>query len=452
VENFTRALDGLADWSKTHPGRLAKAVGSSQPFHLAYRPENILAPLSRYGDLICASIADPRQHRPVFADPAPGRPVRMVIISAHMRRHSVWDMILRGIVAHIDRQKFEIFLYHTQAPSDDETTWARTRAERFVQGPRSMRAWLDDIARDRPDVIFYPELGMDPVSCVLAAQRLAPLQIASWGHPVTTGLPTIDLFFSGELLEADDADSHYRERLVRLPGTGVCTESPELDAIPWSGPASRSDDIVRFALCQAPFKFDPADDVLLARIAKASGACQFWLASSERINWPIERLKQRLGNALRAEGLDPDAILRVIPRLPRRQFFSFLDQMDVYLDCPAFSGYTTAWQAIHRGLPIVTLEGPLMRQRLAAGLLRQIGVTEGIASTKEHYIGTAIAWGQESRRSDRWQARRLAIRQAAPKADGNQAAVRALEAAVIDALQGKRHDRPEPIPVGMSRG
>ena len=74
--------------------------------------------------------------------------------------------------------------------------------------------------------MFYPEVGMDPATCALAALRLAPLQIASWGHPVTTGLPTIDLFVSGELLEGPGAERHYHEKLIRLPGTGFAQSWP----------------------------------------------------------------------------------------------------------------------------------------------------------------------------------------------------------------------------------
>jgi len=36
---------------------------------------------------------------------------------------------------------------------------------------------------------------MDALTCKLAAVRLAPLQVTSWGHPVTTGLPEIDCFY-----------------------------------------------------------------------------------------------------------------------------------------------------------------------------------------------------------------------------------------------------------------
>jgi predicted O-linked N-acetylglucosamine transferase (SPINDLY family) len=124
-----------------------------------------------------------------------------------------------------------------------------------------------------------------------------------------------------------------------------------------------------------------------------------------------------------------------MPWLPHDQFADFLDEMDIYLDCPAFSGYTTAWQAIHRGLAVVTWEGDFLRQRLAAGLLRQIGKTDGIAVSREQYVQIAVRWAQDCRRSDLWAARREEMRRASPRADGNRAAVRSFEQALIDAVR-----------------
>jgi protein O-GlcNAc transferase len=435
IEKFARSLDGLAAWSHENAGKLGKAVGSNQPFYLAYRSANVSALLRRYGDLICAAAAahwQPGYHQGAIAPPRRDR-IRIVVVSGQVRQHPVWDVILRGLIAHMDRRRFEIFLYHTGSISDIETQWARTHVDHFVQGPKSTQGWLDAVVQDRPDVLFYPELGMDPATCALAALRLAPLQVAGWGHPVTTGLPSMDVFVSGELLEGPEADEHYRERLVRLPGTGVCTEMEAVQTQPWDGPPPDGN-IVRFALCQQPTKFDPADDVVLTGIAKAAGPCEFWLASPARHHWAAARLRDRLAAAFRAEGLDPDAYLRVTPWLPRNQFVGFLDAMDVYLDCPAFSGYTTAWQAIHRGLPIITLEGEFLRQRLAAGLLRQIGVTDGIASSRERYVQIAALWAHECRRPGEWAARREAIRRSAPRADGNRLAVSAFEQCLIDAV------------------
>lgn len=436
ADNFSHALDELTAWDHAHPRRLGTTVGSHQPFYLAYRPVELGELLARYGDLLSAAAAAHWRRRPVGRR-APGARLRLVIVSGQVRRHPVWDVILRGIVAHLDRRRFEIFLYHTGTLQDSETNWARSRVDRFVQGPKPIQGWLAEIDDDQPDILLYPEVGMDPAACMLAALRLAPVQAASWGHPITTGLPNIDIYLSGELIEGPQAELHYREKLVRLPGTGVCTESYGLRAEPWVGETQRPD-VVRFAVCQQPIKFDPADDILLTRIAKEVGACEFWFASPVKLNWATVRLQNRLAGVFRGAGLDPNAHLRTVPWLRREQFLGFLDKMDVFLDCPAFSGYTTAWQAIHRGTPVVTLEGVFLRQRLAAGLLRQIGITEGIVTSRDAYVETAVHFAQRCRRSGSRTRRRKSMSGAAAKADGNLAAVRALEQSLTEALEKEK--------------
>jgi protein O-GlcNAc transferase len=438
TEKFARSLDDLEAWSRANPEELGASVGRNQPFFLAYRPADVTGLLARYGDVVCAAAQAHRQpvrhgHRAIDS---PRERVRVAVVSGQVRQHPVWEIILRGIIAHTDRRKFQIFLYHTGAIVDEETNWARAQVERFVAGPKPIGAWLEEVKQDRPDVLLYPEVGMDPATCALAALRLAPLQVASWGHPVTTGLPSMDLFLSGELLEGPQAERHYREKLVRLPGTGVCTQSTAVQPQPWGGPG-RPKNVLRFALCQQPIKFDPADDVLFPRIAKAVGPCEFWLASPQRHHWATTRLQERLAAAFRAEGLDPNAYLRVMPWLRRNKFLAFLDDMDVYLDCPGFSGYTTAWQAVHCGVPIVTMEGEFLRQRLAAGLLRQTGMPDGIASSRDEYINLVVQYAQESRQLEHRAARREAVRGVAYKADGNRPAIHAFEQTLIEALNAR---------------
>jgi protein O-GlcNAc transferase len=437
-EAFGRSLEELSSWDSAHPGQLGRCAGVNQPFYLAYRPQDVTGLLRRYGDVVGNAAARYWQptsaHRLPSIDERPARDrIRLGVVSGQVRRHPVWDVILRGIIENIDRARFEVVLFHTGALVDEETAWARTHVDVFVQGPRSLTGWLEEISSARPDVLFYPEVGMDPITGALATLRLAPLQMAGWGHPVTTGLPSIDVYLSGELLEGEGAPGHYREKLVCLPGTGVSMESMPLEATHWKGP-EREREVVRFALPQQPTKFDPSDDALIARIAKAVGPSEFWLVSPPKLNWATAKLRERLAAAFRSEGLDPDDFLRVTPWMPQAVFAGFLDDMDILLDCAAFSGYTTAWAAVHRGLPIVTLEGEFLRQRLAAGLLRQIGLTEGIATSREQYMDIAASWGHRVRDRDGWAARRQETHRAAAKAGGNRAAIRAFEEALIAAL------------------
>jgi protein O-GlcNAc transferase len=89
-------------------------------------------------------------------------------------------------------------------------------------------------------------------------------------------------------------------------------------------------------------------------------------------------------------------------------------------------------------MPLVTLEGDFLRQRLAAGLLRQIGVIDGIVSSREAYVETAVRFAQRCRAPKaraRW---RESMSAAAAKADGNLAAVRSIERALIAAVEAQR--------------
>jgi predicted O-linked N-acetylglucosamine transferase (SPINDLY family) len=127
----------------------------------------------------------------------------------------------------------------------------------------------------------------------------------------------------------------------------------------------------------------------------------------------------------------------IIPWQSVEKFQTLLDLCDVYLDCPSFSGYTTAWQAAHRGIPIVTLEGEFMRQRLAAGLLRKIGITDTIAQSRDEYVQLAAKLAEECHNPVLRNARRQRLKNAAPKADNDTSVVRVFEQTVLEAVAKK---------------
>ncbi|MCM8614070.1 tetratricopeptide repeat protein [Accumulibacter sp.] len=437
---FAASLDELADWlhaSKRPPLSAADLASTQQAFFLAYRTGNHVGLLSRYADLVGEFLGPQRRPQP------PPRPrVRLLIVSHHLRWHSVWNIVLRGLLQHIDRQRFELIAYHLGNVEDEETALAR----RMVDGWRDRQTvidaagWLAAAAEDAPDVVFYPEIGMSSLCYFLAAHRLAPLQVAGWGHPITTGLESIDLFLSGELLESPQADAHYREQLIRLPGTGCCTTSLPLAAEELPDDLEtrlRATQGPRFVIAQRAIKFDPAYDDHYARIAAASGACVFIILRDPVCPWATDLIVARLESTFHAHGLDPARHLLCIRWLSPARFLTLLDRCDVYLDCPAFSGYTTAWMALHRGLPIVTLEGPALRQRLAAGLLRRAGLPAGIAASADEYVAIAAELAASCRDELRRGELRATIRAAAPAVDDDLRVVRAFEECLLSALAAR---------------
>src|SRR5207249_8981715 len=134
-------------------------------------------------------------------------------------------------VTDLDRDRFEVCVYSLSPGVDSVTTAIAARADRmrpFVGGDALPSTIAPILRSEKLDVLVYPELGMGQVTFALASMRLAPRQLAAWGHPVTTGHATIDAFFSCDSMEPPNAQEHYTEKLVRLPGIGTRFARPAL--------------------------------------------------------------------------------------------------------------------------------------------------------------------------------------------------------------------------------
>ena len=66
------------------------------------------------------------------------------------------------------------------------------------------------------------------VVCAIIMFVLKWWQAAWWGHPITSGIESIDFFFSLED-ELPAADSHYSEQLVRFDTVNSMNVLPVMD-------------------------------------------------------------------------------------------------------------------------------------------------------------------------------------------------------------------------------
>jgi predicted O-linked N-acetylglucosamine transferase (SPINDLY family) len=383
-------LDRWFDARRSTEGH--RAVGVQQPFWLAYHAEDNLGLLRSYGAL-CARLMAAWQERhlpqPAVRAARSAR-VRVGVVSQYFRAHPVWDALTRGWFEQLDPQRIELLAFNLGSAEDAETSYARSRAARFVQGAGGLQEWAETITAAAPDVLIYPEIGMDPMTVKLASLRLAPLQAASWGHPETTGLPTIDCFLSAQDLEPDGAQAHYSEKLIALPNLG-CSVTPSRVSIETVDLARLGLDAnVPLLVCPGtPFKYAPEHDALLPAIAQQLSACQFVFFT----HWAralSEKLRLRLAAAFTHAGLDPDRHLRFLPWLSPPEFHALMRRADVCLDTVGFSGFNTALQALECALPMVTREGRFLRGRLASGMLRRIGLHELVARDEQAYVAAAV--------------------------------------------------------------
>jgi protein O-GlcNAc transferase len=388
---FAAELALFEDWWRKSPADGAQFVGTLQPFFLTYREENNLALLKQYGEVCAAAMQRwlDRQKAPASRRPSEKR-IRLGIVSADIRFHSVWTALIKGWLRSFGPKRFEVVVFSLSDSADAETSWARTKADVFVDGLKSLAQWVAAIREQNCEILLYPALGLHSMTLQLASLRLAQVQVTTWGHPYTSGLPTLDYYVSAECLEPPDAQAAYSERLILLPHLGNRVQPMGLAGSDPDFAAMNLDLEKPILVCPGtPFKYQAADDHVFVDIARELPDAQLVFFRST-VATPSSILEARLVRAFQAAGLSYTDHVRFFRWLNLAEFHSLLRRADVLLDTIGFSGYNTAVQAIECGLPLVTREGRFLRGRLASGVLRRMGLDELIAPTKAEYVSLAV--------------------------------------------------------------
>jgi len=192
-------------------------------------------------------------------------------------------------------------------------------------------------------------------------------------------------------MEPLDADQHYTEQLVRLPGIGICYEAPPMpEPIRTRADFCLANDAVVYLCCQSLFKYLPQDDHLWVELVQWVPQAQLIFVADANPGLTA-KFRARLERAFGAQGLDPR--VRIVPRQGYGAYFDLLRVADVFLDSLGFGAGHTGLEALACGLPVVTLPGQFLRGRQCYGFLQQLGVTETVAVDRGNYLDLAIRLG-----------------------------------------------------------
>ena len=376
-------------------------IGALPPFFLPYLGCNVKDLQAKYGSWICSVMS---AKYPQFTHPLPRRSssdkIKIGIVSNYFHNHSNWKIPIRGWLEQLDREMFSIHCFHTGEISDMATESARSLADFFLQSS-DMETLASAIHEQGFDVLIYPGIGMDTVTLKLAALRLAPVQCASWGHPVTTGMPTVDYFISSDLMEPPTGDEHYTEKLVRLPNLSIWYEPAELkmDASVNLDISGLEQHDVVFLCSQNLLKYLPQFDFVFPAIAAAAKNARFIFIASQ-VSELTEKFMRRLELAFQDHGLKASDHVLVMPHLNAADFSALNARMDIFLDSIEWSGCNTVFESLPFNKPIVTLPGSFMRGRHAYAILKMIGVEDTIATNTEEYISIAARLAQDKQWRD----------------------------------------------------
>ncbi|MCP4745698.1 MAG: tetratricopeptide repeat protein [Desulfobacteraceae bacterium] len=376
---------------------LEEAMATFPNFHFCYLGIDTLEAYQRYGrfvHFVMKNLYSQWSHpRPMPKKNPDGR-IKIGFFSYHLVQHTV-SLLFKNIITLLDPNQFEVYCYTTTEKEPEEFHHLNTSVEHFVhlKGSLSQGQCANRIYNDNLHFLCYPDIGMHGPTTMLAALRLAPVQCMFWGHPVTSGLPTMDYFLSSDLMEPENGQSHYSEKLIRMPNLFTCFESPEINR-----PKSRSefdlgkDDFV-YLSPQSLFKYLPHRDHLFPRIARqVSNAKIVFITKNHRQK---ELIQNRFQKAFSAYGLDFNDYCIFRPKMTRKDYLNLNMVADVLLDPLDWSGGRSTLEAISCGLPPVTCPGQFMRSRHTYAILKRMGICQTIAKDEEDYVNIAVKMAKD---------------------------------------------------------
>lgn len=362
-------------------------------FFLAYQGKDDRSFQQAYGDFVSDLLGyvlpEFMQSLPLSAQS--GRRIKIGFASSFFRRCTAGNYF-SSWVTDIDRSRFEVFFYRVGGKSDSLTDELASVCDHSVALTGTLSEMASRIGADQLDILVYPEVGMESRTFLLAALRLAPVQCAGWGHPVTTGLRNVDFFLSCAAMEPAHAQAHYREKLVTLPGIGTRYQQPRYPNEGQRKAFGLPEGKTLYLFPHSLFKIHPDNDAIVARILENDSSAVLVICEDRHPDVTTRFLK-RLDAVLASHGLQVDERRIVVPSLAHDEYLMLNRVCDLMLDTLYWSGGNTSLDALACGLPVVTLPGELMRSRQSMAMLKICGLEQLIACDVEDFVRIAKRLG-----------------------------------------------------------
>jgi predicted O-linked N-acetylglucosamine transferase (SPINDLY family) len=318
------------------------------------------------------------RRKPHLNDRDPNRPLRVGYVSGDFQFHSAMTVVHRIVTRH--SPAVMPFLY---------SSTPKKRWDMITATYMSMPGWRDVV--DWPDALVVDKIRTDridiliDVSSFTAQSRLpvfaykpAPIQLTGWGYALKTGFPCFDGILTDRVVNPPDEEAG--EPSVYLPS--VITYEP-MAGMPAVNPLPCLTRRPVFGAFHRSLKFNPEvlevwrrilERLPEARLVFKSHYCDV-LKAWIRSHFGEQNRQVHIWNATSSY-------------LHRRQY----RWVDLSLDPWPQGGGVSSCDALHAGVPVLTLTGDRPIQRAGASLMTNVGLPEFIAESHEDYIEQAVAW------------------------------------------------------------
>jgi len=380
----------LSDWTNLN-AEISDVIASVRAQETPIAPFEFLAVSSSPADqLLCAkqNIADYRSfpavsRRETYAHER----LRIGYFSADLRNHAVGQLAVGVFEAH-DKSRFEtIALSFGPDDGSDLRRRIKSAVEHFIDAENMSDADLAALIRRREINVLIDLTGFTMHSRFsVLARRGAPIQVNFLGYSGTMGADCVDYIIADRTVIPEDHFRFYSEKVVWLPDTFQPNDSKRsiAERKPTRSECGLPEGGFIFCCFNNTYKITPEVFAVWMRLLARTEGSVLWLTETN------STATQNLRREAKASGISPERLI-FAPKIPlAADHLARHRQADLFLDTLPYNAHTTASDALWAGLPVLTHLGETFAGRVAASLLKAIGVPELITTSLEDYEALAL--------------------------------------------------------------
>ena len=376
-DNFSHHVDTLVKGVT-----LGKNVSSPFPLHsLIDNPEIQKISSESY----CKTKFSDKHSLPILSQYRGHDKIRIGYFSPDFKNHPVAHLIA-GLFEHHDRSNFEIHAFSFDVGSTDEfTDRIKSGVDYFHQIQTLSDKQITLLSRSLEIDIAVDLVGFT-AGCRpnIFAMKAAPIQIGYLGFLGTMGADYYEYIIADTTIIPEKNKKHYSEKIIYLP----CYQVNDSKVPIVTGSQDRENygipqDVFVFCCFNNLYKITPNTFDSWARILQQVDQSVLFLYSDNQT--AIKNLKSEMS----IRGIRPSRLI-FGGLLPRPQYLARYYVTDLFLDTSPYNSGATASDALRMGLPVLTCLGDSFASRMAASILKSVGMHELIATTTERYESLAV--------------------------------------------------------------
>ena len=310
------------------------------------------------------------------------RKIRLAFLSSDIfEGHSI-TYFLRGLVKNINRNNFEIFAI-SNSNKDESKNGYKNLFQEWINISKMDDIESINLIRSKKFDITIDLMGLTSENRIsLLKNKISPIQITWLGYCNTTGIDQVDYIFADDNLIFNHEYNFYAEKVKKLKNIWNVHEGFNFERSEIKLPFFKKK-FFTFGSFNNLNKVSDENLKVWAKIISRVKNSRLLLKSSISYNLDsfIEKLKQY-------------NLFEKVDIVKRKEDFkthlNLYDQVDLALDTFPYNGVTTTFEALWKGVPVLTLQGYNFNSRCGSSIIKNLGEKSLLSNSKDQYVEKAV--------------------------------------------------------------